>query len=588
MSTLFHAHKGDNRPSTDLGNLIVAKISSPWATGRSYSETIPLEEGLALLRSLTLNEGIGENFPAIVFRIDRSVRFPSMQHPLPSPIARRRTFAIISHPDAGKTTLTEKLLLMGGAIHLAGAVRARGEGRRTRSDWMKIERQRGISVTTSVMTFEYGGYTFNLLDTPGHEDFSEDTYRTLTAVDSAVMVIDAAKGIENQTRKLFEVCRLRDVPILTFVNKMDREGRDPFALMDEISDQLALDTTPLTWPVGSGSDFRGCHDLLDDRMTLVEKGTNVPLTPLERAQLEEEIALIGAACPAFDPASYREGHLTPVLFGSALRNFGVRDVLETLARFAPAPRAQPAEARLVDPMEERVTGFVFKVQANMDPNHRDRVAFIRLCSGRFRRGMTLTQVGTGKTISIYNPILFFAQNRELVEEAWPGDIIGVPNHGTLRVGDSLTEGERLCFTGIPNFAPEILRRVRTIDPMKAKHLKRALESLAEEGVTQVFRPLPGTDWIVGVVGALQLDVLADRLATEYGLDTVLETAPYETARWVTTDAAAEIKRFIEAQRSSLAEDGYGRLVFLARNAWEIGHVGEKWPLLRFQSTCERT
>ena len=511
-----------------------------------------------------------------------------MQQLLPSPVAQRRTFAIISHPDAGKTTLTEKLLLIGGAIHLAGAVRARGEGRRTRSDWMKIERQRGISVTTSVMTFEYGGHIFNLLDTPGHEDFSEDTYRTLTAVDSAVMVIDAAKGIENQTRKLFEVCRLRDVPILTFVNKMDREGRDPFALMDEISDQLALDVTPLTWPVGSGSNFRGCHDLLDDRMALVKEGAQAPLTSQETARLEEDIALIGAACPAFDPASYQEGHLTPVLFGSALRHFGVREVLETLVRFAPPPRAQPAGGRLVNPAEERVTGFVFKVQANMDPNHRDRVAFIRLCSGRFRRGMSLTQVGTGKTISIHNPILFFAQNRELVEEAWPGDIIGVPNHGTLRVGDSLTEGERLRFTGIPNFAPEILRRVRPTDPMKAKHLKRALENLAEEGVTQVFRPLLGTDWIIGVVGALQLDVLADRLATEYSLDTVLEMAPYETARWVTADSAAVIKRFSEAQRPSLAEDGDGRLVFLARNAWEIGYVREKWPGILFQTTCERT
>ncbi len=502
------------------------------------------------------------------------------------PVARRRTFAIISHPDAGKTTLTEKLLLMGGAIRLAGAVRARGEGRRARSDWMKIEQQRGISVTTSVMTFEYNGITFNLLDTPGHEDFSEDTYRTLTAVDSAVMVIDAAKGIEPQTRRLFEVCRLRDVPILTFVNKLDREGRNPFELMDEIADQLALDTTPLTWPVGEGSDFCGCHDILYDRMIFLQ-GKGETLTAAQRDRLQEEVALIRAACPAFDGEIYRQGHLTPALFGSALRNFGVREVLDVLARFAPSPRVQPAEPRCVDPAEDRVTGFVFKVQANMDPNHRDRVAFIRLCSGRFRRGMRLTQVGTGKSIGIHNPILFFAQNRELVEEAWPGDIIGVPNHGVLRVGDTLTEGEPLRFTGIPNFAPEILRRVRLGNPMKAKHLKRALESLAEEGVTQVFRPLLGADWITGVVGALQLDVLVDRLTTEYGLSVVLEVAPYETARWITANDAGELKRFVDAHRSSMAEDRDGRLVFLARNAWEIGYVGEKWKAIRFETACER-
>ncbi|HET6520568.1 MAG TPA: peptide chain release factor 3, partial [Geminicoccaceae bacterium] len=387
---------------------------------------------------------------------------------------RRRTFAIISHPDAGKTTLTEKLLLSGGAIHLAGEVRARGERRRARSDWMKIEQARGISVTTSVMTFEDGGVTFNLLDTPGHEDFSEDTYRTLTAVDSAVMVIDAAKGIEAQTRKLFEVCRLRDVPILTFINKLDREARDPLELLDEIADTLALDVAPVTWPVGMGADFRGCYDLRGRRLLLLgddtggagagrelEDGRLAEVLPgWQIEKLREDVELVEGACPPFELDAYRGGHLTPVYFGSALRNFGVRELLDGLAAFAPSPRPQPAEPRRVEPDEERVSGFVFKVQANMDRNHRDRVAFVRLCSGRFRRGMKLHQVRTGKQLAVYNPILFFARERELVEEAWPGDVIGVPNHGTLRVGDTLTEGEELRFTGIPNFAPEILMRVR--------------------------------------------------------------------------------------------------------------------------------
>jgi peptide chain release factor 3 len=519
--------------------------------------------------------------------------------------ARRRTFAIISHPDAGKTTLTEKLLLLGGAIHLAGAVKARGANRRARSDWMKIEQQRGISVTTSVMTFAYGDVTFNLLDTPGHEDFSEDTYRTLTAVDSAVMVIDGAKGIEAQTRKLFEVCRLRDVPILTFINKMDRETRDPFELMDEIAATLALDTAPATWPVGVGADFRGCYDLLRERMLLLGDGRKdraaeeIPCTGLDdprlaralpAAQLDklrEEVALVRAACPDFDMESYRGGHLTPVFFGSALKNFGVREILDGLAAFAPPPRPQPAAPRPVEPGEDKVTGFVFKVQANMDPKHRDRVAFVRLCSGRFRRGMKLHQVRGGKTMAVQNPILFFAQDRELAEEAWPGDIIGIPNHGTLRVGDTLTEGEDLRFTGIPNFAPEILRRVRLDDPMRAKHLGRALEDLAEEGVTQVFRPRVGATWIVGVVGQLQLDVLATRIDSEYGIPVGFEAAPFETARWVAADDAAELKRFVEATGGSLADDRDGNPVFLARNAWDLERTQKDWPRIRFMATRER-
>ena len=522
--------------------------------------------------------------------------------PLTGP-ASRRTFAIISHPDAGKTTLTEKLLLFGGAIHLAGDVKARGERRRARSDWMKIEQARGISVTTSVMTFHYGGLTFNLLDTPGHEDFSEDTYRTLTAVDSAIMVIDAAKGIEPQTRKLFEVCRLRDMPITTFINKLDREGRDPFDLLDEIADQLALDTVPMTWPAGMGVDFRGCYDLVGDRMLMLEgpresvgdvvacRGLDDPkladvLPAPQLDKLREEAELAREACPAFDVDAFREGHLTPVYFGSALRNFGVRELLNGLSRSAPAPRPRAADRRDVVPDEDKVSGFVFKVQANMDRNHRDRVAFLRLCSGRFRRGMKLTHSRTGKSLAVYNPIFFFAQDRALAEEAWPGDIIGVPNHGALRVGDTLTEGEALRFTGIPDFAPEILQRVRLDDPMRVKHLRSALEDLSEEGVTQVFKPMSGGAWIVGVIGPLQLDVLSTRIDSEYNVKAGFEPAPYTTARWVLGDAA-EVRRFVDRQRMNLAEDRDGAPVFLARNAWELGRIQEEWPDLRLVATKER-
>ncbi len=507
--------------------------------------------------------------------------------------ARRRTFAIISHPDAGKTTLTEHLLLLGGAIRMAGQVKARGEARRARSDWMKIEQERGISVTSAVMTFEYEGAVFNLLDTPGHEDFSEDTYRTLTAADSAVMVIDAARGIESQTRKLFEVCRLRDIPIITFINKMDREARDAFELLDEISDQLQLECAPMVWPAGMGLNFRGIFDLAADRFVVFGTGERLGqnalssvLSETEQGQLEEEIALARGACPAFDLESYREGHLTPVYFGSALKNFGVKELMTALASFAPPPRAQAAKDRTVSPADDEVTGFVFKVQANLDPNHRDRVAFLRLCSGRFRRGMKLKQSGTGKALGIYNPILFFAQERETVDEAWPGDIIGIPNHGVLRVGDTLSESGAVVFTGIPNFAPEILRRVRLGDPMKQKHLTRALESLAEEGVTQVFKPALGAQWIVGVVGALQLDVLKSRLREEYGLDADLEASPYDTARWV-SGPDAEMEKLAAAYRNQMASDRDGAPVFLAKSPWELGYVADKFKPLRFAKTRER-
>jgi peptide chain release factor 3 len=522
---------------------------------------------------------------------------------LAAEIARRRTFAIISHPDAGKTTLTEKLLLFGGAIQLAGEVKARGERRRVRSDWMEIERERGISVSSAVMTFEHDGRIFNLLDTPGHQDFSEDTYRTLTAVDSAVMVIDAAKGIEAQTLKLFEVCRLRDVPIITFVNKLDREGRDPFDLMDEIERQLALDVTPASWPIGMGRDFRGTYDLFNDALLLFDRGAGERIVeplrcagladPLlaERlpaaalAKLKEDVEMARGLCPPFRLEAYREGHMTPVYFGSALNNFGVRELLRGVGELAPPPRPQPAVPQPIVPEDERVAGFVFKVQANIDPQHRDRIAFFRLCSGRFKRGMKLRHGRTGRLMSLQNPVFFLARDRNLAEEAWPGDILGIPNHGSLSIGDTLTDGAEIRMTGIPSFAPEILRRVRLDDPMKSKHLKRALEQLAEEGVTRVFRPLTGGDWIVGVVGPLQLEVLAARLKAEYDLGVRLEPAPYETARWIGGEDG-EVKRFSDALRSALAEDHDGAPVFLARNAWELNTTIREWPKLAFSATRE--
>ena len=500
-----------------------------------------------------------------------------------SEAARRRTFAIISHPDAGKTTLTEHLLLLGGAIHAAGRVKARGEARRAKSDWMKIEQERGISVTSAVMTFEYKDAVFNLLDTPGHEDFSEDTYRTLTAADSAVMVIDAAKGIEAQTRKLFEVCRLRDIPIMTFVNKMDREARDPFELLDEISDQLQIELAPIMWPAGMGLNFKGIQDLNAGSFIPYNDGK---LDDELKAKLDDDVSLAREGLPRFDLATYREGHLSPVYFGSALKNFGVAQLLDALTEYAPPPRAQAAVGKSAQPGDKEVTGFVFKVQANMDPNHRDRVAFLRLASGEFRRNMKLKQSGTGKTIGVHNPILFFASERETVDEAWPGDIIGIPNHGVLRVGDTLSESGTMVFTGIPNFAPEILRRVRLSDPMKQKHLSRALESLAEEGVTQVFKPAIGSQWIVGVVGALQLDVLKSRLVAEYDLDAELEASPYDSARWL-KGSEGELEKFSNANKGGMATDRDGAPVFLSKSAWEIGYVAERFPNVKFLKTRER-
>ena len=524
--------------------------------------------------------------------------------------SKRRTFAIISHPDAGKTTLTEKLLLFGGAIQLAGAVKARGDQRRARSDWMKVERERGISVTSSVMTFEYDGLTLNQLDTPGHEDFSEDTYRTLSAVDSVIMVIDAAKGIEAQTRKLFEVCRLRDMPIITFINKMDREARDPFELLDEIEQALAIDVTPATWPIGMGQGFLGCYDLFGDRLGLLGRskgempeeseacnGIDDPrldnaLPAYEAGKLRADIEMAKGLCPEFNSEAYLAGNMTPVYFGSAIRNFGVRELLQGLTRMAPSPRPQPAlqkgVKRIIEPGEKAVTGFVFKIQANMDPKHRDRIAFVRLCSGRFKRGLKMHHVRSGKVLNVHNPVLFLAQDRDLAEEAWPGDIIGIPNHGNLRIGDSLTEGEAVNFTGIPSFAPELMQKVRPDDPMRAKHLGKALQQLAGEGAASVFKPTMGADWIVGVVGQLQFEIMADRIRTEYDVPVHFEATELYTARWVEADSDQALKKFTAANQAAMAEDHDGVPVFMARNAWHMDTTVENWPGIRFLKAKETT
>ena len=522
---------------------------------------------------------------------------------LPPEIARRRTFAIISHPDAGKTTLTEKFLLFGGAIQMAGQVRAKGEARRTRSDFMQMEKDRGISVSASAMSFEYGKYRFNLVDTPGHSDFSEDTYRTLTAVDSAVMVIDGAKGVESQTQKLFEVCRMRDLPILTFCNKMDRESRDTFDIIDEIQENLAIDVTPASWPIGMGREFLGCYDLINDRLELMDRADrnvvaesvkieglddpaladHIPADLLEK--LREEVEMARELLPRFDRQAMAEGTLTPIWFGSAINSFGVKELMEGIAGYGPEPQVQTATPREVAPEEGKVTGFVFKVQANMDPKHRDRVAFVRLASGHFKRGMKLTHVRTKKPMAISNPVLFLASDRELAEEAWAGDIMGIPNHGQLRIGDALTEGEALRFTGIPSFAPELLQTCRAGDPLKAKHLEKALMQFAEEGAAKIFKPSFGSGFIVGVVGALQFEVLASRIELEYGLPVRFEASQFTSARWVTGDKAA-VDKFINANKQHMAIDNDGDQVFLTRMQWDIDRVVRDYPDVTLSATKE--
>lgn len=512
-------------------------------------------------------------------------------------ISKRRTFAIISHPDAGKTTLTEKLLLFGGAIQLAGEVKAKGDRRRATSDWMKVEQERGISVASSVMTFEYEGHTFNLLDTPGHEDFSEDTYRTLTAVDSAIMVLDAAKGIETQTRKLFEVCRLRNIPIITFINKMDRDGRDPLEVLDEVEEKLALEVTPANWPIGQGRDFKGVYNLFDDSIVLVERKATEPALSVKGyddpkikelldagryAEYVEGIEMAQGVCPEFDMEAYLNGSMTPVFFGSAINNFGVRELLDGIKTMAPAPRTQKTASREVMPDEEKVSGFIFKIQANMDPKHRDRIAFARICSGRFRKGMKLKHSRSGKMLTIHSPQLFLAQDREMAEEAFAGDIIGIPNHGNLRIGDSLTEGEDLKFSDIPSFAPEMLQKARPEDPMKAKHLGEALVQLAEEGAARVFKTNLDSGWVVGVVGALQFDVLKDRIRSEYNVPVRFEATELYTARWVFADDPKDLKTFLDKNASSIAFDHDKDPVFIARNAWHLSDAQDKYPKIRFQ------
>lgn len=515
-------------------------------------------------------------------------------------IARRRTFAIISHPDAGKTTLTEKLLWFGKAIQMAGAVRARKADRHAVSDWMELEKQRGISVTSSVMQFPYRECMVNLLDTPGHEDFSEDTYRTLTAVDSAVMVIDSVNGVEAQTIKLLNVCRLRDTPILTFINKLDREGREPIDLLDEIESVLGIQCAPMTWPIGMGKRFRGTYHLYDDVVSVfdpnAEKGTSETIAGLDNPRLDEligdqadelrgDIELVRGASHAFDKEAYLAGRQTPVFFGSAMNNFGVQSLLDAIVDLSPAPLPRPTTSRDVAPDEGKFSGFVFKIQANMDPKHRDRIAFIRVCSGRFDRGMKIKQVSTGKLVTVGNAITFMAQDRSTADEAYAGDIIGVPNHGTIRLGDAFTEGEDLKFTGIPSFAPELFRRAQIRNPLKMKQLQKGLHQLAEEGATQLFRPISSNDLILGAVGMLQFDVVAHRLQYEYGVDVIFEQYNVATARWL-RGADAELKKLADKNAFNIALDGADDYVYLAPNRVNLSLAQEKFPEIRFLETRE--
>ncbi len=517
--------------------------------------------------------------------------------------ASRRTFAIISHPDAGKTTLTEKLLLYGGAIQLAGTVKGRKAARHATSDWMELEKQRGISVTTSVMQFPYHGRVINLLDTPGHEDFSEDTYRTLTAVDSALMVIDCAKGVEQRTIKLMEVCRLRDTPIMTFINKLDREGKDPVDLLDEVERVLGIRCAPMTWPIGMGKRFRGVYHLGRNAVHLfnpnhggkVLEGEVIPGLDHPRLkeilgdqadELREELELVVGACDSFDPEAYRKGALTPVFFGSAVNNFGIRELLDTFAEHAYPPQSRLTESRLVEPEEDKFSGFVFKVQANMDPAHRDRMAFLRVCSGRYHQGMKMRHVRIGRTVQIANATTFMANDRERAEEAWPGDIIGLHNHGTIQIGDTFTQGEDLRYTGIPNFAPELFRRVILKDPLRYKALQKGLDQLSEEGATQVFRPLRNNDLILGAVGVLQFDVVAQRLKDEYGVDCIYEAAAVSAARWIDTEDEQMLERFRSRAHDNLALDSSGTLTYLAPTRVNLDLAMERWPEIEFHATRE--
>jgi peptide chain release factor 3 len=518
-------------------------------------------------------------------------------------IAQRRTFGIISHPDAGKTTLTEKLLLFGGAIRLAGAVKARKADRHAMSDWMAIEKERGISVTTSVMKFHYGDFEINLLDTPGHQDFSEDTYRVLTAVDSALMVIDSGKGVEPQTEKLMAVCRMRNTPIMTFINKLDRDGLEPMEILANIEDKLQIECAPLSWPIGMGKDFKGVYNLYRKSIHLFTPGKDsrkergITITDLEDPKLDEllgsqaerlreEIALIEGAVSPFSLPEFLKGNQTPVFFGSAINNFGVRELLDAFVEMAPAPGPRPTTTRMVAPEEADFSGFVFKIQANMDLAHRDRIAFLRICSGKFTRGMKVMHHRIGREIVLANATIFMAQDRTNVEEAWPGDIIGIHNHGTIQTGDTFSLGEPLRFTGIPNFAPEHFRRVQVKNSIKIKQLQKGLAQLSEEGAVQVFRPLMGNDYILGAVGVLQFEVTMARLKTEYGVEAYYDTIEYATARWIVCEDKKRLAEFKEKCQANLALDADGHLTYLAASEWRLGFTMEDWPDIEFRKTRE--
>jgi len=516
---------------------------------------------------------------------------------------RRRTFAIISHPDAGKTTLTEKLLLFGGAIQLAGTVKGRKAARHATSDWMELEKQRGISVTSSVMQFPYGYAMVNLLDTPGHEDFSEDTYRTLTAVDSALMVIDIAKGVETRTIKLMDVCRLRTTPIITFINKMDREGRDPMEIVDEVESVLKIKCAPLTWPIGMGKRFKGVFDLRSNTTHLfaaahggkIQEGEMIEGLDNSRLddilgdqadELREEIELVLGASHEWDQEAYNRGELTPVFFGSAINNFGVKELLDAFVEYAPAPMPRETAQREVEASEKKFSGFVFKIQANMDPAHRDRIAFMRVCSGSYKKGMKMRHVRIGKTVQISNAITFQADERRHVEETWPGDIIGLHNHGTIQIGDTFTEGEELKYEGIPYFAPELFRRVVLKDPLRLKALQKGVVQLCEEGATQVFRPMRNNDIILGAVGVLQFDVASHRLKDEYGVEAIVENINVATARWVQCDDPKMLEQFKIKAHDNLAIDGDEQLVYLAPTRVNLDLTIERWPDIRFLAIRE--
>lgn len=516
--------------------------------------------------------------------------------------SKRRTFAIISHPDAGKTTVTEKLLLYGGAIQMAGAVKSRKTDRGATSDWMKMEQERGISIASSVMQFPYKEVMINLLDTPGHEDFSEDTYRTLTAVDSALMVIDVAKGVEDRTVKLMEVCRLRATPILTFINKLDREGRDPIELLDEVEEVLKINCAPMTWPIGMGKRFKGIYHLYNDTVRLFKtadglragvgeliEGLDNPLLDEllggQAEELREEIDLVRGASHEFDLDEFLAGTLSPVFFGSAVNNFGLQELLDGFAKYAPAPMGRDSETRFVKASETKVTGFIFKIQANMDPAHRDRVAFMRIVSGKYEKGMKFKHVRIGKEIKVSKAITFLANKREHAEEAYPGDIIGLHNHGTIKIGDTFTQGEDLKFTGIPNFAPDLFRRARLKDPMKMKALQKGLTQLSEEGATQLFRPVNNNDLILGAVGILQFEVVAQRLKDEYNVSCLFETVNVNTARWVIGEKS-EIDKFTDKVRDNVAYDAADLLVYIAPTRVNLTLTEERWPNLQFVATRE--